>query len=162
MKVFRKKLDLTKPPTVARTLTDREKVALLDLVNECDKDHRHVLPVSLHHKDILKAFLGEQKLKQRDITLHHMLLRMIDTCPEESGHRQHLEKHLVLRCRLRADMAYKTDQDKEKAIRTLELEWTSSLLESLDKLRRTKSSMAVGNQLLSAILEQVAIGKASH
>ena len=163
MLIYRRKVDGIKAKVKERTLTDTIKVALLELIDECDFKHRHFVPISLVHQDVIEAFLGDKTKRISDFSLHKLLLNMLDTCPETSKPRKILENHLIQRSRLKSDKVDKDEFDREKMLGTLELEWTNSLLESLDTLGRgTKASMAVVNPLLSEVLEKVAIRRVSE
>ena len=98
-------------------------------------------------------------MKHKQIRLHMLLLNLLDTCPDESKPRQALQDHLILTCRFRSESIDESDQ--WLAVKRLELEWTHSILKSLDNMRKSKASKPVTNQLISGILEEIAIRKNS-
>ena len=156
---YKKKLNKTKLASTGRSLTDNERVAMFHLIDECDRSHRHPVPISNKGQDVVELFLGSKRCKVKDISLHKTLLRMIDMCPEDSEPRNQLQDHLVLRCRLKSNTVDMEKQDL--AIRQLELGWTESLLKSLDNMRANRASKAVSNEMILDTLEKVARRKNS-
>lgn len=153
---WRKRVDTAKHPSGKKTITDNQKVSFLQLVDECDSSHRHMEPLSL---DLLEDFFGDKPNKHKDIKLHKVLLNMLDICPLESQHRRDLQEHLLLTVTFRAEKV--DNADLYFAVKRLELMWTWSLLQTLEYLRRSRSSMAVVNQHISSVLENIAIRKNS-
>ena len=151
---WRKDLDITKKPNNKKTLTDKHKIDLLDLLDECYASHDHMEHLSL---DLLDEFLGDKPVKYKNINLHKLLSSLLDTCPEDCKPRKELEDHLILTFRLRSEAV--DHSDPYMAVKWLELEWSGSMLSSLKNLRRSKSSMAVFNQMVAGILEGIAIRK---
>ena len=151
---WRKDLDITKKPNNKKTLTDKHKIDLLDLLDECYASHDHMEHLSLN---LLDEFLGDKPVKYKNINLHKLLSSLLDTCPEDCKPRKELEDHLILTCRLRSEAVDHSDPYME--VKWLELEWSGSMLSSLKNLRRSKSSMAVFNQMVAGILEGIAIRK---
>ena len=144
---WRKDLDITKKPNNKKTLTDKHKIDLLDLLDECYASHDHMELLSL---DLLDEFLGDKPVKYKNINLHKLLSSLLDTCPEDCKPRKELEDHLILTFRLRSEAV--DHSDPYMAVKWLELEWSGSMLSSLKNLRRSKF-----NQMVAGILEGIAI-----
>lgn len=156
MKYQAKKNELQQP-RLGRELTINEKIALVSLVIECEEKHRHA--VQHQYQDVLDVFLGSHGSRKRNIYMKKTILRMLDTCPEESQHRKHLEEHLIQRSKLRS---IKADMSNPfLAIRQMEMEWAESLMNGLDKLVHATGQRSITNHTLLNLFIEIAEKKNS-